>query len=64
MPEIMDGKLITDFASVTIQNSNFGNMSDIGGLEGDKYDPGWIHLIHVSAETETGVHVKFQVLFF
>jgi len=49
IPEIMNGKLISDFASVTIQNPHIGNPF----LEED----GWIHLIGVSAETEMGVKI-------
>ena len=69
IPEIMGGKLVTEFASITILNANIGNSS-IEFRQEEKnhsfyhklYDPpGWIHLIHVSAETELGIQVKIRL---
>lgn len=49
MPETMNGNLITDFAAVTIQNPHLGNPF----LDSD----GWVRLMHVTAETDTGVQI-------
>ena len=69
IPEVMDGKLITAFASITLMNGNLGGLGLDFQTSPQKqtyfhklYDPGWLHLVNVYAETDTGIDVNFLMV--
>lgn len=61
MPEVMDGKLATPYAAITLLNGRFQNpLSDLQNVSkrntfySFSQDLGWLRLTNVYAKTETG----------